>query len=765
MITFHWAMQYTAVLCGYIFLLFVWPRVVFDKHLSEKSKIYQFSFCVTVQIVLVNTVVLVFGLVHILNRWTIMLFFYGVFLAAILYKYNINVQYIQKTVEHIRYLVTGTYGKKYLVVQGMHGLGRGLEKGRTGLWTILRPHLGEYIVLGGLLIYGVIYFSYGAFQHYSYGYGDGYVHHSWIYGLTEGKIFADGVYPEAMHCFIYCLQVLLGISVSSSLMFLGGIHMVTFLLAVYSFLREVAHWRYTPFLVLALFLTLDSVSMGEVFGMSRFQWCLPQEFGMHSQFLCVVYLSRYLKHSHFIKRKGKTSKFYWDENLLIFAMAIAVSISTHFYVTVMAFLLCLSFALFAVRRIFNRKRFVPLCAAVLCGLILAILPMAGALAIGIPFQGSIGWAVSIMNGTDGGEGRIQHIEEDKQKASEEANIAKRGIHLAEKALKTMYIDGYQVLYASERAKWIVGLTGAAAAMWLAFRLLTVVLRRYTRRQIDGSCFDNFPGVIFASVLFMFVYAAPLMGLPELIAGARLCSTEQLLILTVIVLPADMLFSLMALYCRDNILQVISICCVLGIYISTNMLGVYHGYLFYELTRYNEVVMTTTSIVQTLPKSSYTIVAPTDELYSIAKHGYHEELLTFVEKSEGEEYILPTRYVFIYIEKRPLDYAQYHFLKGPSWLAQEKYQNFYYPERSSQCPEIRSSEISKEAIEKDWKYSKEWDAYKMLGNRTIMQSKAYEWCQKFSRLYPSELKTYYEDENFVCYYFGQELNSPYNLAIT
>lgn len=64
-----------------------------------------------------------------------------------------------------------------------------------------------------LIIFGIMYFSYGAFQSHSYGWGDMYVHHAWIYGLQEGKIFLEGVYPEAMHCFIYAMNVLFGIPV------------------------------------------------------------------------------------------------------------------------------------------------------------------------------------------------------------------------------------------------------------------------------------------------------------------------------------------------------------------------------------------------------------------------------------------------------------------------------------------------------------------------------------------------------------------------
>ena len=55
-------------------------------------------------------------------------------------------------------------------------------------------------------------------------------------------------------------------------------------------------------------------------------------------------------------------------------------------------------------------------------------------------------------------------------------------------------------------------------------------------------------------------------------------------------------------------------------------------------------------------------------------------------------------------------------------------------------------------------------YTNIETRTILESKAYEWCQKFSELHPNKLNIYYEDDDFVCYYFRQEAESLYNLGI-
>ena len=51
------------------------------------------------------------------------------------------------------------------------------------------------------------------------------------------------------------------------------------------------------------------------------------------------------------------------------------------------------------------------------------------------------------------------------------------------------------------------------------------------------------------------------------------------------------------------------------------------------------------------------------------------------------------------------------------------------------------------------------------NRIILESKVYEWCQRFAPEHPSVLNVYYEDDDFVCYYFRQDPgNPPYKLGI-
>ena len=641
-----------------------------------------------------------------------------------------------------------------------------------------------------LILFAIAYFSYGAFQNHSYGWGDMYVHHAWIYGLKEGNIFSAGVYPEAMHCFIYSMDVLFGISIYSCLLFLGEIHVAALLVAVYCLFREILKSRYTVYLILAAFLTIDVVCIDEIYGMARLQYTIPQEFGLYTLFLCTLYLIRFLKREN----KG------FDGNLFLFMTSLAASLAIHFYVTIMAFFLCASFAVFGLNQIFRKKNFGVLVTAVILGVVISTLPMVLAFASGIPLQGSLNWGMNIINGTDTKEGRSQAVQTSTEestetmtgitaeKGSENASslpsqsqldsqqgtviemesstnvpktpLVKRVADAVIRSLKLVYQYGYVQLYGRSRAGWLLRFTIIAAILTLVNVVISIV-------RLKKISFSMYAGITTASFLFMLLYAAPFLGLPEIIAGARLCLPEQILLLAMMAIPADELFFLLEKTKSGHFVPQISLAGVLAIYAGTNYFGVFHGYLYYELTRYNAAVELTSEIMDAYPQYSYTIISTTEELYQSVEDARHEEILDFYNKSRLVDYYIPTEYLFFYIEKNPIYYSQYHFFSGPRWLAQDKYTKYYEYSTAvlSIGDGIEHSEISEEAVgESLLTTSKASDAYSVIINRTILESEMYHWCQEFKTRLPNEIKVYYEDENFICYVVKQNPAHLYNLNL-
>ena len=323
----------------------------------------------------------------------------------------------------------------------------------------------------------------------------------------------------------------------------------------------------------------------------------------------------------------------------------------------------------------------------------------------------------------------------------------------------VYKYGYAQLYGDTRAKWLLGFTLIAGILSVINWIITAV--RFRKLP-----FELYFGITAASVIFMILYAAPFLGLPEIIAGARLCLTEQVLLLSMMALPADEVLFAIGRRKMAYILPYLSVLGVAAIYAGTNYFGVYHSYLYYELTRYNSVVNLTNRIASEYPKQRYTIISTTDETYQVIESGWHEEILDFYYKSKLEKYYIPTEYLFFYVEKNPIQYAQYHFFAGPRWLAQKKYSQYYKYSNAviSEGSAIKSSKISEDVLgEPLTDMGKASDAYSNLKNRTILESELYFWCQDFKARLPYEIQVYYEDEDVVCYMIKQNPEHLYNLG--
>lgn len=792
----YWIVEFIKVLSGYIFLMYLWPSVIFRKKLSGKSLTFQFAFCSTVSILLSNTIILGLGLFHILNEGIVRWIYYGTFFLSIFKEKELR-RYI---FAHIKRTLSGTQGWKLLIFRQAESLKIIIVNSFQQLNKKIKGRRIEYGILFVLIVFAVAYFSYGAFQCHSYGWGDMYVHHAWIYGLKEGKIFSAGIYPEAMHCFIYCMNDLFGISVYSCMMFLGEIHVSALLLAIYCFLREVMKSKYTVYLVLAAFLTIDMVCVDEIYGMSRMQYTIPQEFGLYTQFLCALYLVRFLRRN---PEEGKAKRKVWNDDLFLFMTSLAASLAIHFYVTMMAFFLCAAIAIFGIVKVFKKENFKSLVIAVLAGMIISAAPMVLAYASGIPLQGSLNWGMNVMNGTDTKEGRTQQAQsiasennaetssqnesesqssesiqqesgvqssqsvtsEEKQQTEtndaleQEQTSQKKSRKTIWEYIKMVYKYGYAQLYGDTRAKWLLGFTLIAGILSAINWIITAI--RFRKLP-----FELYLGITAASVIFMILYAAPFLGLPEIIAGARLCLTEQVLLLSMMALPADEVLFAIGRRKMACILPYLSVLGVAAIYAGTNYFGVYHGYLYYELTRYNSVVNLTNRIASEYPKQRYTIISTTDEIYQVIESGWHEEILDFYYKSKLEKYYIPTEYLFFYVEKNPIQYAQYHFFAGPRWLAQKKCSQYYKYSNAviSEGSAIKSSKISEDVLgEPLTDMGKASDAYSNLKNRTILESELYFWCQDFKARLPYEIQVYYEDEDVVCYMIKQNPEHLYNLG--
>ena len=110
-------------------------------------------------------------------------------------------------------------------------------------------------------------------------------------------------------------------------------------------------------------------------------------------------------------------------------------------------------------------------------------------------------------------------------------------------------------------------------------------------------------------------------------------------------------------------------------------------------------------------------------------------------SKYKRITIPTKYVFFYIEKYPVDYGTFNYVTFP--ISTMGY-------------------VSEEAAKEDARFEG-GDVY-TLNNRYILESKLFYWAKAFEKEYPREFQVYYEDEQFICYRIIQNEYHLYNFAI-
>lgn len=728
---------------AYAALLYIWPSIVFRKLLRGKGLTFRFLFCSIVQPVLISTAVLGLGLVHLLHFGVVRVLFWGALaaplLAACCREKRVPVRL------PLRALLAGHYGWKLFFCRAADGLARRWQRFRQRY----AGKTAEYLVLAGILLFGMAFFLNGAFQDYSFGCFDQYTHYRWTEKLLAGDIFTWGVYPEGMHCFLYALHVLFGVKLHSCVLFLAGIHNSTsFLLAAYCLLNALFRSRHTTLLVLTAWLAFDGIGPVALEAFTRMTWTLPQEFGHYLVLACSLLLLRYCR------ERCKPVQWYRDENLLLLAVGIANAVSMHFYVLILAACACVPVVFAYWRELFPPRRMLPPIAAGLYGAELGLLPMLIACAVGFPLEGSLLWGFNTLRGASGDSIRNRI-----------AAAAPKEVHVSlwerlSAPLKGFYENGYVPLF-GDYAAWMLLLSLLVPALLLA---CWYARRRGKLREgaLPAGTAKGYLVLALGCMVFILLFAAPYIGLPELVVIDRTLAITQLLAFGLVAVPVDFLLarasSLRGKPLPRGLMATGCLCLYLAAYMTD-----FRQSTFCYLQRYNSTVAVTDQIMNRYPEGNYCIVSTLDERYQVPSQN-HEELLNFMKNTEGEAYTIPKEYIFLYVEKQPIQRGQVHFHKAPHWLARENNKRFSGANNQSQCPDILHTEISEEMADANMPYVPNLrDNYDNQMLHTVLASRAYAWYQRFSATYPAETNVYYENDEFVCYVIHQNMDMFLELA--
>ena len=624
---------------------------------------------------------------------------------------------------------------------------------RWTLWRHIREHAVEYVFLAAAVAYNASFLTHNMNLFHSVQFSDIPVHQSWVYELAQnGVLFADGIYPFGMHAMIYAVHTLFFLDLREVMLYFGAFQTVMLVLCVYLLARKIFRWKYSALIALIFF----SLFLNQ----GRYVASLPQEAGMFSVTLCAYFLIEFFhtplqKHTlakdgpvrRFLRINQYVSRRYFTVNALMFMLCVSLTIAYHFYTAIAACLFVFAIVLANLFKALTKKYWVPVILSGMLGVLIAVVPFAACYVTGTPFQESMNWAMTVMEGkkyegdnyqanfeqslsgetdesasaADGGTDETAAAQESAASASPLA-----GLSFAEK-VKFIYRamrDYVSVTLLSETMTRLLELCFAAGILCA---LLSLPFKKL--RQLG----QDYAAVILYALMIMIVGAAQTLKITEIIAASRAGTFIDPFLGIHYAIAADFVFGLLAAVFPRRFRPLLAVsytaACV-ALVLAVFRLSMQHGYFEVNLAYYNEPVYLVSHIRKDYEKDTFTVISTTDERYPVMDYGYHENLSKFMNMVNGNEpeFKIPTPYVFVFIEKTVI-------------------QDYYYGR----------VDVSLDYAQKEFVYMADNQDY--YYQRAVLESQAYYWAQRLMELYPNDVHVYFENDIYIAYLIEQ---NPYYL---
>ena len=759
--------QFIQLLIGYLGFTVGLPALVFYRKVKQFPAAVRFLTYFTIGNFYVINLVQLLELLHISYRVTLFLFtFVPAFLLSVkLYQIPV-VSYVKTVFGECRHYILRELGFKSFLRRRWQELKLFLRIAARNLWRLLKENILDvpFLVIFGMLVWKIC--GPGILKNWGYGASDLPVHNYWINGLIENNIFVAGIYPMGMHCMLYYLSTMLGIPVYVTLRLFWLVQYSMIAVMILAFLKGHCKTKFLPYLGIMLFV---GAKYFNGISYSRYGATLPQEFGMLYILPAIFFMMEFFQTRKEELEKGiNRVRCTSSWHLLGFAMSFSLTMSTHFYDTIIAGVICIGIAVGYGYWIWRKEYFFRILLSGILSILMAFLPMAAAFLTGKELQGSLYWAMNVIGLRDytvlifrilcigvvavtaGGIILIVRgmksgkISLENKEVPNHSRIWKLIFQLSSLVpLAVILLIGWKyrgtVLWGCKYnafsvpdMNWV--LYGIGAALGVG------VLLRYFVASMRGA---GIFAMVVAEVILGLILVSGTLGWPMLMEPYRASIYLAYLIPVVIIMTVDGAVNLLFLDRLWETRQAVGlILTVVMIFYSTKydwIRGSFGG----GSLEMNEAILCTTNIMKDNEgqDNKWTIVSANDELRMIEEYGRHTETIEFLEDMEywnrTKEVTIPTEKVYFYIEKKPLNYANGYGGEIPV--------------------------VSEEQAEQPLPQNSGINAYNGT-ERSVTMSRMYYWAQKFMELYPNELKVYYENDRFVCYYIDQNVYRLYNFAI-
>ncbi len=702
------------VMAAYAFLFILLPMFALQPWLRRLgSMLNRMLLAYVVGHFFIVQLVFVLGFLGLCQPWLFVFLVLGAALGTrLLLERGALAGKMQRFQANAMHVLNGEFGKKHLLYQHLRQ-----RRAQLSTWcrTVLLPHLPEVLALLACTVFVLAYYLQYPLVRATFAAPDEEVHLYYIQAMLDGEIYTRGVYPFGFHNIGAALTMFFGIQPVDFIRVECLIGIVMIMGMLYLWMRRVFRFRAGLVVALAVYNLFLFYSLS---AMRRYQYALPQEYAMI--FLCpmLIYLTSYLRHK---KRR----------DLILFGISLSLVLSCHFYTALAAAFVCLAFGLIYLVRMVKRRMLVPVvvCAVVFVGA--SLVPIGIGKAMGKPWEQAMGWAVGVMNDVD-----IYATEE--APAEEEVvytDLASRVAGVA-KTVQEGFFENKTALYL-----YLCTLPFAAGMTWYSFK---------KRRSSDA-------GMILLSLFLLQVFWLVLacskpLGLPTIMDTPRTSIFFAYFSVLFLAAPLELAYVGLARKApRGKRLLAWLTCLVLVVLlVGQQFMPRYKRVPYFNPVQTRGAMLSTLRIIDSYEPNTWTIISPTQETGIVANKGYHYELIDLLLGQEfwrpDMEIYIPTPYMFLYVEKRPINPFGGD---NSSAIAYEVY--------------INRKEISAQEAEAFFEpVNDSGDYYKY--NRYLVMSRAYYWMEQYKKHYPDSVNIYYEDSEIIVYRMVQNEYALHNLAL-
>lgn len=711
-------LDFSKVFIAYYLIIIFFPSLIIRPLIKKKNIVERSITALVFGNFFIINLTFFLAYLNIFNKILLIVFyiFFGVLIRWLIDKKSIKIA-VMKIKNIILHILSGELGFKTLFIKNKlvflnkcHRLKEELFEGKKYEWIIL-----ILILLFNLYIYNT-----NNVKFLSFSAPDEEVHLYWIQSLIKGNIFPSGVYPHGFHNIVGSIAVMFNLKAAAVLSVFSAVATTFIMLMLYLGVRKLFRYKYSALVGFTVFSICNLFVVEAVY---RYQFAVPQEYAMIFLMPLAIYLFNYLENKK-------------ADDLILAGMCFVLTISIHFYVTIIALVLCLAIGLIYLTIIFKKKVFLRLIACVVISTIVAILPLSIAVIQGHPLEQSMNWAVSVVKGNE--------FKNDSE--AEKKDNAKENLKDVEEKLsfQTFYEDTYH-----EISKYVL-VYPRGIYIFITLILLSLILNiiclKYNSRDKESRYQLAF--TIYIALLTILLLSRALK-IPALMEPKRVAIFWVYATPVLFGMPIESIFQLIrnskkGLKAYIRVTKVLLVVFIIGVFKG----GFYRDSLQFYYFQTNGTRLAIDKIIDTYKDYTWTIISSVNENCLVQNNGYHYELDNFIIDQEGwnsnKEIYIPTKYVFLIVEKKPIILYGNRFYENDDAIIN----------RSSITYEDACKELS-EKNENNTIYRKQ---------RPILMAKAYYWAQEYMKYFPDEMNVYYEDEETVVYRIVQNEYFLNNLAI-